>query len=130
MKFDLINPSDPYTLEADDFEIAAVAVCLLGNGKYPADALGDDADKGNNVPAFLFGGHDEWFAARFGADYETIAERCLTTRADAIARAFESVTLGGKRRTSLNNIGGKAQELARAVRAQYTQHPTTTRSEP
>lgn len=119
MKYDLINPSDPYTLEADDHEIAAVAVCLLGNGKYPADALGDDANKDNNVPAFLFGGHDEWFEARFGANYEGVAERVLTTRADALARAFESVKLGRKERSSLNNIGGKALELAKAVRSQY-----------
>jgi hypothetical protein len=116
MRFNLINPSDPYTFEADDFEVAAVAVCLLGNGKYPADALGDDADKGNNVPAFLFGGHDEWFESRFGASYEATADRVLKDRSDALARALESVTLGRERRTSLNNIGGKAQELARAIR--------------
>ena len=119
MRFNLINPSDPYTLEADDIEIAAVAVCLLGCGKYPADALGDDANKGNNVPAFLFGGHDEWFESRFGGTYEAVAERCLKDRADAVARAFESVKLGSKRRTSLNDIGGKARELAEVVRAQY-----------
>jgi len=119
MRFDLINPSDPYTLEADDFEIAAVAVCLLGNGKYPADALGDDANKSNNVPAFLFGGHDEWFQARFGGTYEAVAERVLKERADALARCFESVKLGRERRTSMNDIGGKARELAKAVRSQY-----------
>ena len=50
MLLNLINPSDPYTLEADDFEIAAVAVCLLGAGKYPATALGNDAREDNNVP--------------------------------------------------------------------------------
>ncbi len=119
MKFNLINPSDPYTLEADDLEVGAVAVCLLGNGKYPADALGDAADKSNNVPAFLFGGHDEWFQSRFGGTYEAVAERVLKDRADALARCFDSVTLGSERRSSMNNIGGKARELAKAVRSQY-----------
>jgi len=119
MRFNLVNPSDPYTLEADDLEVAAVAVCLLGCGKYPADALGDDADKSNNVPAFLFGGHDEWFQARFGGTYEAVAERCLKERADAIARCFESVTLGRAERSSMNNIGALARKLAQAVRAQY-----------
>ena len=119
MKFNLVNPSDPYTLEADDFEIGAVVVCLLGNGKYPADALGDDANKGNNVPPFLFGGHDEWFEARFGGTYESVVQKCLKERADSVARAFESVTLGSKERSSLNDIGGNARELAKAVRAQY-----------
>jgi hypothetical protein len=119
MRFELVSPSDPYTFEADDHEIAAVAVCLLGNGKYMADALGDDANKGNNVPAFLFGGHDEWFEARFGANYEATAEHVLQTRCDALARAWESLTLGRKERSSMNDIGGKARELAKAVRAQY-----------
>ena len=120
MRFDLVNPSDPYTFEADDHEIAAVAVCLLGNGKYMADALGDDADKDNHVPAFLFGGHDEWFVSRFGASYESTAERVLKTRCDALARALESVTLGREERSSMNNIAGAAQRLAKAVRAQYS----------
>lgn len=119
MRFDLINPSDPYTLEADDLEIAAVAVCLLGNGKYPADALCDDANLGNNVPAFLFGGHDEWFTKRFGGTFEEVVDRALKERGDAVARALESVTLGRAERTSLNDIGGKARELAAAVREQY-----------
>lgn len=90
MKFDLINPSDPYTLDADDLEIAAVAVCLIGDGQYPATALGDDAGKDNDVPAFLFGGPDEWLEARFGANFVATAERCLNTRTDAVARALES----------------------------------------
>lgn len=119
MLFDLINPSDPYTLEADDFEIAAVAVCLLGAGKYPATALGNDAREDNNVPPFLFGGHDDWFNQRFGASFEATAERVLEGRADALARALESVKLSSNRRTSLNDIGGKAHEMASAVREQY-----------
>jgi hypothetical protein len=119
MRFNLINPSDPYTLEADDFEIAAVTVCLLGDGKYPADALGDDANKGYNVPAFLFGGHDEWFQSRFGGTFEAVADRCLKDRTDAVARCFESVTLNSFRRSSLNNIGGRARDMAKAVRSQY-----------
>jgi len=123
MQFDLINPSDPYTLEADDFEIASVAVCLLGAGKYPATALGEDASEDNNVPAFLFGGHDDWFNSRFGATFEATTERILADRADALARALESVKIGSERRTSLNDIGGKAHEMARAVREKYIPPP-------
>lgn len=118
MKFNVINPSDPYTMEADDLEIAAVAVSILGNGKYPLEGL-DDA-RGQDVPPFLFGGHDEWFTEKFGGTYEQIAERAITTRADALARAFESVTLQSERRSSMNNIGGRAAEYARAVRAKAT----------
>lgn len=119
MKFNLINPSDPYTFEAPDLEIAAVAVCLLGNGQYLADALGDDADNGNNVPAFLFGGHDEWFTARFGAGFELVTDRCLKGHPAILAACLESVTLGRPERSSLNNIGGRARDLAKAIREQY-----------
>lgn len=114
MRFDLVNPSDPYTLEADDLEVAAVACCLLGNGKYGLTGLGEDA--GQDVPVFLLGGHDEWFVKKFGMDYETTATHCLEHRNDDLARAFESVKLGRAERSSLNDIGGKARDIAQAIR--------------
>ena len=116
MKFEIINPPNPYTMEADDLEVAAVAVCLLGDGRYGLDAQGIDADTGADVPIFLLGGHDDWFTSRFGADYESTARRVLNHRNDALARALESVTLGRAERSSLNDIGGRAKTLARAVR--------------
>lgn len=114
MNFDLMNPSDPYTLEADDLQVAAVACCLLGNGKYGLTGLGDDA--GQDVPVFLLGGHDEWFVSKFGMNYEDTATHALNHRNDALARAFESVTLGSEERSSMNNIGGKARDIAQALR--------------
>lgn len=116
MRFNIVNPSDPYTMEADDLEVAAVAVCLIGEGKYPLEALGDDSNKGNSVPAFLFGGHDEWFQARFGGTFEAVLTRSIMERTDALARALESVKLGSERRSSLNDIGARAQAYAQAVR--------------
>ena len=117
MKFEIINPSDPYTMDADDLIVAAVAVCLLGNGKYGLDALGEDSNISNNVPIFLLGGHDEWFTSRFGMTYEAAAQQVVDQRTEALAKAFESVALTSGRRSSLNNIGAKAKELARVVRA-------------
>ena len=119
MKFNLVNPSDPYTLEADDLQVAAVACCLLGNGKYGLTGLGDDA--GQDVPIFLLGGHDEWFEETFGMDYETTATHALSHRNDALARAFESVTLGREERSSINDIGGKARDIAQAIRRKATE---------
>jgi len=116
MKFELINPSDPYTLEADDLEVAAVACCFLGDGKYGLDALGEDANKGNNVPIFLLGGHDEWFMSKFGRNFDATAEHVLDHRKEALARAFDSLTLGRAKRSSLNNIKARAQAFSNAVR--------------
>jgi hypothetical protein len=118
MKFNLINPSDAYHFEAEDLQIAAVMVCILGNGKYGADELGADASESNNVPMFLFGGHDEWFTKTFGMDFEAVATQCLEQRADAMARAFDSVTLTSPPRSSMNNIGGRARSFAEGVRRQ------------
>lgn len=119
MKFNLVNPSDPYTLETDDLQIAAVACCLLGNGKYGLTGLGNDA--GQDVPVFLLGGHDEWFVSKFGMSYEDTATHALNHRNDALARAFESVTLGRDKRSSINNIGEKARDIAQAIRRKATE---------
>ena len=34
MIYEIINPSDDYTIVADDFAAAAIAACLLGRGAY------------------------------------------------------------------------------------------------
>jgi hypothetical protein len=114
MKFEIINPSDPYTMTAPDLEVAAVAVSLLGDGKYPLKGVGGDA--GQDVPPFLFGGHDEWFASKFGMNYEATAEHVLNHRAGELAETLDSVTLGREQRSSLNDIGGLARILSTAVR--------------
>lgn len=113
MKFNIVNPSDPYTMEADDLLIAAVAVCLLGDGKYPLDGIDNDL----RVPPFLFGGHDEWFTDQFGGTFEAIVSSAIDTRGEELARCLDSVTLQSERRSSMNNIGARAQSLAKAVRS-------------
>lgn len=115
MLYNLINPSDPYTFEADDLELAAVAVVLLGDGQYLADPVGG----GESVPAFLFGGHDEWFKMKFGESCEETANKVINERTDSIARALESVALTSKERSSMNDIGGRAHALARQIRDSY-----------
>lgn len=114
MKFEIINPSDPYTIEADDLEIAAVAVSLLGDGKYPLVGLGDAA--GQDMPPFLFGGHDEWFIENFGGDFEEVGRKVITHRLDALIHSFDSVKLEVAQRSSINDIGGYAASWAERLR--------------
>jgi len=114
MKFEIINPSDPYTMDAPDMEVAAVAVSFLGDGKYPLKGIGEDV--GQDVPPFLFGGHDEWFVAKFGMNFEDTAGHVMNHRNDELAQAFDSVTLQRDNRSSMNDIGGRAKALAQAVR--------------
>ncbi len=115
MKFDIVNPSDPYTMAAPDLEVAAVAVCLLGDGKYPLTGLGDAA--GQDVPPFLFVGPNAWFNEKFGADYVDTANRVIVERSEELATALDSVTLESARRTSLNDIGMRAKLYAAQIRS-------------
>lgn len=114
MKFELINPSDPYTIEGADLMIVAVAACLLGDGRYGLDGLGEA--EGIKMPIFILASADDWFREKFSMNYEGAATYCVHKRGEELAQALESVALTSGRRSSLHNIGRKAQQLACAVR--------------
>lgn len=114
MKFTIINPSDPYTMEASCLMVAAVAICLLGEGAYALKGIG--ADIGQNVPLFLLGGHEEWFTKTFGMGFRAALEKVDSENREALVAALASVKCPG-RTTSLNDIGAQAQVLSKALRA-------------
>ena len=105
---ELINPSDKITIDCTDFEAACIGVCLLGCGKY-----GIQGAPGEDMPLFLFGGHDEWFTNTFGDLFEM---RLNAMPRERIAVALESMRVEGER-TSVNDICGVAQRLAKRLRA-------------
>lgn len=142
MLFNIINPSDPYTMRAVDLEIAAVAVCLLGEGKYALEQIG--GDRSANVPFFITGGHDEWFTKQFDRDFGATVSHVCSTRAEELCKALASVFIGtpadmlafedaakacpdeeavallklsthDAKRTSMNDIGRHAWHLSLAV---------------
>ncbi len=119
--YTIINPSDPYTLIADDLVLAAISVCLLGSGKYALEA----ADGSEGVPFFLFGGHDEWFAAHGAGSLDAALTAATGQRAEALAKVLESVTIVGTR-SSLNDIGEAAARLAAGVRKLVPHTPERT----
>ncbi|MDG2508667.1 hypothetical protein [Stenotrophomonas maltophilia] len=114
--YKIINPSDPYHLTADDLVLAAIAACLLGHGKYALEAT----DGSEGVPLFLFGGHDEWFAAQGAGSFDAALTAATGQRAEALAEVLESVTIVGTR-SSLNDIGEAAARLAVGVRRMVAQ---------
>lgn len=65
MLYEIINPSDPYTLHADDLEVAAIVASLIGEGQY---ALEPQEPDGVKVPLFswaaLTGGSESSFSGR------------------------------------------------------------------
>lgn len=136
MEYELHNPSDPYTFIAVDKEVATLVIGLL------SPAFGADTQDGaeeNRVPVFIFGGYDEWYQEEFG---RTPVDG-LNARKKEVGEAMQSFMLGGfedrarynaaleaiddpaKRdafmakwqdgRSSLNNIGGTAHEIGKAL---------------
>jgi hypothetical protein len=93
MLFEIINPSDPYTIEANSLEIAAVACCILGEGKYALAEL--SGDKSGNVPMFMFGGQDDWFMKQFGRTFEQSCNYASQECTDELCCCLASVMIGG-----------------------------------
>ena len=114
MLYELVNPSDPYTLECDDLEVAAIVSCLLGEGKTP---LRDVEKDELAVPFFLFGGHDEWFRDRFGRDFSATLTLVAETKRDQLVKAFESLVIGSVSdraiyRSAMDNIPDEERRKA------------------
>lgn len=138
MIYEIINPSDPVVFETDDFECAAVATLLVGEGRCAAKP---QEDGGEEVPLFLFGGHDEWSQARFGCSFSNLLDRVTETKARDLVFALRSFVIGHAeditayrrgleliddpakrdvwreewkeaRRSSLNDICGRAWQIA------------------
>lgn len=91
MRFRIVTHHAPYTLQAASLEVAAVAGCLIGEGVYPLEGLGEAA--GQDVPSFMFGGYDPWFKDHFGRDYAHTLGHLLDHRAAELVQAIESVQL-------------------------------------
>jgi len=137
--FKIVNPSDPYTIEADSLDVAAVTTVLLGQGKYPLTSL----DGGQDVPLFMFGA-DEWCKKVFSEDLMELSNRVMDTKLAEVADCLDSVLYGDaqdrieflestegmtredfeearairqeKNRSSMNDIGERAYRMAKNLR--------------
>lgn len=142
--YELVNPSDPYTMYCDDPAVAAATMLFLGSGQYTLtpfpnlDPLGLAAA----VPFFAFGVDvKEWFEENH--DIEDL-DAWLRDHREDIAAVLETVLIGRpeqrvaldekldemdeedretflnerheKMRSSLNDIGLNAAMLAEALR--------------
>lgn len=142
MLYEIINPSDPYTIEADSLDIAFMACVLLGNGQYEFRPF---EDGGTPVPFFMFGGTDEWCKEHLGKTFHEVADDVRVNKREEMAKCLDSCLIGSandrrtyylgleliedpvkrerwwfewhdKRRSSLNDIGGRAHKMAQNFR--------------
>src|SRR5689334_11726557 len=91
MVYEIVNMSDPYTVEVPDLEMAAAVCVLLGSGQYALQPLDQG---GEEVPVFLGGTAHEWFRAHFDADASDVVQRVMNLRREALADALDSVLIG------------------------------------
>lgn len=138
MRWEVMNMSDFYTLESDDFAAACGACLLLGNGNYGLVPISKGAPA---MPMFLLvpvEGIDRWLKENNVAE----SVDALFSRREEIATALDSVVIGDRdeytaelrkihdpiervvfkgqwldaHRTSMNNIGERAWKLAESMR--------------
>lgn len=87
--WNITSPSDPVTIESDDFKLVAFFTCILGNGLYFAKEWGVEAPR--IVPFMTEEGFDGWFVENFGQGYEVSAHGVDKA---ALADVFDSVIVG------------------------------------
>lgn len=138
MRYEIINPSDAYTLESDDFLAACLATILLGRGAYGLQS----EDGKTEMPIMLFGLEETWFPKTFQADLSLLLGAADVAR---LVLCLQSVVIGSfvdrraydvamnaildmdgraafaaawheARRTSLNDIGARARTIAQRLR--------------
>lgn len=113
LTFEISNPHDTYTMTADTHLVAAVAVCILGEGKYGLKGMAPN--QGVDVPIFLFGGEDPWFTSAFGVPFSQALTDCMSVGREQLALAMESITCVGTR-SSMVNLAELGALLARDIR--------------
>ncbi len=142
MTYEIINMSDPYTIEATSLDVALVACLFLGSGQYAFQPLSGDAVE---IPLFLFGNCERWCLDHLGAGLKDIVDRVTADKALELADCMDSCLIGKlkdretyragleliddpvkrdewrkrwheDRLSSLNDIGGRAYAMAAKLR--------------
>jgi hypothetical protein len=93
---EIINPSDPYTLETDNFVAAAVGIAIVGRGKLGLQC----EDPELSTPVWF--GWDRWLADnRISSIKDYLADE---KNSEAVAAALDSVLIGNltERRTFID----------------------------
>jgi hypothetical protein len=137
MIYEIVNPSDPYTMETDNLLAACIACTMLGAGKYALRQQDGEVE----MPLFIFGGIEQWFEKKFE---KPIAELLDGSNDIPVIEALDSVLIGDatdrkiykaaiekmdaeavkvfrkewqdKKRSSMNDIGARAEHISASMR--------------
>lgn len=144
MLYEIINPSDPYTFEAESYAVASLAVLVLGNGQLGVERI-DGTEMSTSTPFVAFSSQpdedaDAWARSVFGG--KSLSE-ALDANMRAVGTALSSVLIGRKtdrvlydaavanmnetqkddytrlwhdrKRNSMNDIGARARKIAETI---------------
>ena len=106
MLFEVSNPSDEYTIEAEDWSVACVVGLIIGRGQYGLNEVDGD----HEMPLFLFGGLEEWVEAEFEKPLE---EFMGSVDKIEVANCLNSIVVGNRANYTLG-LGEKTGEEADA----------------
>lgn len=138
MIYEIINPSDAYTIKSESKAVACLACLMVGEGQYGLQ----DEEGESLLPFFMFGGDpNTWFKEEFGLELgafiddsleeiadclDTIIIGSINTRqgveamleaiSDPVEREKALAAWQDKKRSSMNDIGSHAKALAKAFR--------------
>ena len=151
MIYELINPHDPYTFEAPDAQVAALACLLVGGGAYGADPESGKEEDTWGVHLFS---KEEDIEAEFQERWGLGINASMRKRKADTAAALRSLMIAGraeragikaaleacptqeardafvavyedKKRSSLTELASRARELADRVEALDDEVPST-----
>lgn len=142
--YNVINPSDPYTIATFDHDVAAVACFCLGEGAYAFEPV-DPETPSLRVPIFLFDSADPWCQSTFGKTTAELLADVVAHKRLALIACLDSLLIGSvadrhqfnrdtaglsdaerarikashhvQRCTSLNDVGARAALLVRQLQA-------------
>ena len=146
MLYEIISMSDPYTIEAPTLQVAFVACLLLGEGQYAFYPCREGSTEIPILIFQDSGAAERWCQRNVGDSLENTLKRVTIDLAADLATCFDSCLIGTqqdraiylaaleliddpvkrktwrdqwhkKRLSSLNDIGGRAYEMAKRLRA-------------
>jgi len=90
MIYEISKHQEKFSYEAPNLKIAALVVCSLCHGQYPAISVDGELF----VPQFIFGGHDEWFISNFGTNFVETLNEVLSQEKEQLYISLNSVLMG------------------------------------
>ena len=140
MIFEIINPSDHYTIESEEWDVACVSCLILGKGQYSLQ----EVDGEHYMPIFILGSLEKWVEEEFGKPVEEFMASvdkidivtCLNSilignRADYIQGLGDKTGAEAdafweewheRKRSSMNDIGAYARNYAAKLHEMETEN--------